>query len=268
MQAAACALNGQTNVVVLLLAHGAEVNVRDNFGDTPLHEALRWGHKDVAELLRQNGGVDMTGNTTIEYAIQIDDLGAVKVLLNENPALVSSNAVNGWTPLFMAACGGHKDVTELLLANKAKIDAKDITGRTPLHTATEYDHKDVVEVLLGHGADINAKDKNSMMPLHLAALDDHKGVAESLLTHGAEVNAKDNRGRTPLDLASYRGMMAPDKDLLELLRQHGGTNSYPNFFSGFYQRRLSAPGLRHCKLVAWACSQSKSGSSGATDMNL
>jgi ankyrin repeat protein len=43
-------------VAELLLANKAEVNAKDNRGNTPLHLAAAKGHKDVAELLRQHGG--------------------------------------------------------------------------------------------------------------------------------------------------------------------------------------------------------------------
>ena len=44
---------GQTGVSNSLLANKADVNARDNEGETPLHSA----HKDdVAELLREHGG--------------------------------------------------------------------------------------------------------------------------------------------------------------------------------------------------------------------
>ena len=50
------ALRGHKDVAELLLANKAEVNAKDNNGETPLHEAVDKGHKDVAGLLRQHGG--------------------------------------------------------------------------------------------------------------------------------------------------------------------------------------------------------------------
>jgi ankyrin repeat protein len=52
------AIKNNKNMVEFLLANGADVNARDRLGGwTPLHEAVFWGKKDVAELLRQHGGV-------------------------------------------------------------------------------------------------------------------------------------------------------------------------------------------------------------------
>jgi ankyrin repeat protein len=42
-------------VAELLLKNKADVNARNDFGDTPLHAAAMWGHQGVAELLLANG---------------------------------------------------------------------------------------------------------------------------------------------------------------------------------------------------------------------
>jgi ankyrin repeat protein len=43
-------------VAELLLANKADVNAKNSDGQTPLHEAVESGFKDVVELLRQHGG--------------------------------------------------------------------------------------------------------------------------------------------------------------------------------------------------------------------
>lgn len=40
----------------LLIAHGADVNVKDLDGTTPLGLAVKEGYEELAELLRQHGG--------------------------------------------------------------------------------------------------------------------------------------------------------------------------------------------------------------------
>jgi ankyrin repeat protein len=47
---------GHKDVAELLLANKAEVNVKDNDGETPRQAAEAMGHKEIAELLRQHGG--------------------------------------------------------------------------------------------------------------------------------------------------------------------------------------------------------------------
>jgi ankyrin repeat protein len=71
------------------------------------------------------------------------------------------------------------------------------------------------------GAGINAKNKDSFSPLYMAARSGNKFVTKLLLAHGADVNSKDSNGMTPL----HEALMGPQelrKDVVELLRQHGG----------------------------------------------
>jgi len=46
------AMKGSVPMIELLLAHGADAGVATREGDTPVELALRFGHTDVAELLR------------------------------------------------------------------------------------------------------------------------------------------------------------------------------------------------------------------------
>ena len=44
-------------IYVYYLKHGAQVNVANKKGNTPLHEAVHWNFLNVAELLLQHGAI-------------------------------------------------------------------------------------------------------------------------------------------------------------------------------------------------------------------
>ena len=46
---------GHADIVRLLLDHGADVNVKNKAGSTPLAIAVEKGRKAIAELLRRHG---------------------------------------------------------------------------------------------------------------------------------------------------------------------------------------------------------------------
>jgi hypothetical protein len=76
----------------LLLVEGSPVNVQDNAGWTPLHEATSNGHTDVAELLLQHGADSNAsardGTRPIHDAIEIGSLDLVRLLIDHRADLM------------------------------------------------------------------------------------------------------------------------------------------------------------------------------------
>lgn len=122
----------QNQMIALLLAKGAEVNVKTleksgwrhskkEFGWTALHMAANAGNNQMAELL----------------------------LANEAKANVKTNV--GHTPLHMACIDGHKSMVELLITKGAEVNAITDTGHTPLKYAIAAGYDDVADLLRKHG---------------------------------------------------------------------------------------------------------------------
>jgi len=187
----ATARNDLEKVQALLKTSPDLVNSKDTNGCTPLHIAVQFDCKDMAELLLAHGA-----------NVDVRDDG-------------------GKTPLFFTVNGGFTDtkIMELLLANKANINATNNVGRTALYYATAICPKEIAEFLLVHKADVNAKNNNGDTALHSAAFRGHLDMAELLLTNKADINAKNDDGATPLRLAEG----SAHKDVADVLRQHGGT---------------------------------------------
>lgn len=140
---------GDASVVKTLLAYGADVNARDDYGRTPLSIASRRDRLGVVRTLLA-GGADVNAP--------------------DSRAEPPHNA--GMTPLHWAAARGYKGVLELLLASKAAVDARDHQGFTPLHTALDScpeNVEEVVKLLLSAGSDINATTDIGFTPLRVAA---------------------------------------------------------------------------------------------------
>ena len=57
----------------------------------------------------------------------------------------------GWTPLHLAVSGGHKEITELLVANAADVNAKDDDNDTPLDWGILNDETEIANLLRKHG---------------------------------------------------------------------------------------------------------------------
>ena len=201
----------------LLLARGASVNATNvtGFTITPLDWAISADNTELVKLLLDHGAI--IGTTFLSAAAGRGDVDIAEILIAHG-ADVNAKDSGGNTALHAAAWDGRDEVVKLLLSKGAEADAKRSDGLTPLINAAgpgaERHGKGCVEMLLAKGVNINATDGDGETPLHKAAYYGNKDVVEILLAHGASINATNKNGKTPLRVASK-------PEIAELLRQHG-----------------------------------------------
>ena len=143
---------------------GADVNVCNKHGVTPLYRASYGGHAALVKLLLEaNANVNAaktTGATPLYVASQNGHTETVKLLLQ---ARADVNAVrpDGFTPLWQASRGGHAAVVKLLLDAQVDVNAKArVMGEyyTPLSAARTLGHAEVVRLLLEAKNDVKPTD--------------------------------------------------------------------------------------------------------------
>ncbi len=124
-------------------------------GDTPLHYAASYGHKDIAELLLSNranvDAQDGIGRTSLCDAARGGRIEEVGMLLTAQ-ADVNARTLRGYTALSAAASYGREDVARLLIDNGANVNAADLDGGTPLHWARVGGYERIEDLLRQHGA--------------------------------------------------------------------------------------------------------------------
>ena len=213
---------GYTEIVKLLLEYGADVNVKDNHGETPLYLASKNGHAEIVKLLLAHGAdVNVRtkhGNTPLYWASSNGHTEVVKVLLTHG-ADVNVKDSYGDTPLLLVSRYGYTEMVKLLLEYGADVNAKNNNGNTALRWASSKGHTEIVKLLLAHGADVNVKNNDGETPLIWASCEGLAEIVKLLLDYGADVNTKDNNGGTPLYWASSRGYT----EVVKLLKQYGAT---------------------------------------------
>jgi len=117
------------NLVKEALRYGAEINVIDEYGFTPLIEAAVADNVKITELLLQNGAAvnlqDMLGSTALHWAAENNNLAIAKLLLAKNANPNSFN-LSGQPLLVMPVLRNNSAMKDLLIANGANLDfAKD-----------------------------------------------------------------------------------------------------------------------------------------------
>jgi serine/threonine-protein phosphatase 6 regulatory ankyrin repeat subunit B len=196
-------------LIKLFIDAGANVNVKDEKGITPLKMALCFGTPEAVRLLltssADSNALDVAGNTPLMYAVDRGDSSIVKLLLNFK-ADVNAKNNNGLTSLMCATMHESIAIIKLLLEADAAIDAQNDVGDTALLYAITQNNKEVTELLLNSGAAINKKNAEGITPLLCALSKKYSQLAHILIQKKADINAQDNEGKTPLMYAANLGL--------------------------------------------------------------
>ena len=204
----AASMEGKTQIVKLLLAHGAE-----EYLGWALAMAVKHKHTEVVDLLLEYGtGVDLS----VGYLTTIVEAGEdmVKLFLDKG-ARVDIAEANGSTALIIASKHGHSDVVKLLLDKGAQVDITESDGCTALIIASQNGHSDVVKLLLDKGAQVDIAEADGWTALLRASGNGHLEVVKLLLDKGAQVDITESDGCTALIIASQNGHLEVVKLLLD-----------------------------------------------------
>lgn len=182
------------------------LNVKDESGNYPIHEAARVGKSEMVKYLVSKGADvnarNNAGETPLDCAAYNGHIEIAGYLLSEG-ADIDARDKNGSSPLHDVIKISKVEMARYLATQGANIDTKDDYGKTPLHDAATMGHLDILQYLVSQGVEINAKDNNGNSPLHIAATTGHLEIVKYLISQGADVNVKNNSGEAALDRAVF-----------------------------------------------------------------
>ena len=137
-----------------------------------------WGGVAVSTMMNTEEELSPEEKNVFDWC-KDGDVEAVKRLVEEKKATVTSVDEEGMGLLHWACDRGHHSMTELLLGLGADINIQDVDGQTALHYAVSCDHSDVTQLLVERGIDQSVKDSDGQTAMDVAS-DDMKLLMKSL----------------------------------------------------------------------------------------
>ncbi|KAL8945995.1 MAG: hypothetical protein Q9222_007546, partial [Ikaeria aurantiellina] len=254
--------NNRGRIVSRLLDAGADYNILDGKGQSPLHASTHHDNLGIMSVLiikiKQDKGKEAvrkymdiraqsSGQTALIHATERGKLPCVKCLLGEGADYTIAGGA-GNNPLHFACRTGNDQIVFQLLETARHsddasrdlehlIDVRNGEGATAMYQAAWEGRVSTVRLLLEYGADYNIQNKNTTTTLHAAAWNEHKEIVVMLLEKSSQdpdpsrraifLNQRNSIGKTALmDAMTAKGGQ-PNREIIELLLSRGVDVSIP-----------------------------------------
>ena len=239
-------LDNPQGVAESLIKHGAEVNVKDGYGLTPLKLAVLCGIEPTKFFLEHGADTEYgqyyyrgkVNGTPLSIAFELlwtesdrmpkeETVEVIKALLEHGASIGNASTViipPREIPTVLIALQKAPELIEPLLKHGLNPNGDVYRGQPilmwALLYASEYygeeTKKKVISSLLKHRANPNIKDKFGNTPLMMASLCSEPELAKMLLDYGADPNIKNGKGKTAFTTAKEGG----HTDIVSLLANY------------------------------------------------
>lgn len=223
------AVTGNEEMVALLIDKGADLEIRNDRGRTPIILAARemGGPGVIAILLDAGADIDAKDNygaTALDLAAWRGTADVVSLLIERGAGLPVEGS-EARSLLANAASHGLEDLFTTMVEKGVDLRFETEAGGDLLHSAAAGGSPEIIRALVDHGLDPAGRDLNGWTPLHFAADMNHLGAVRLLVEAGTDINARTVMGQTAYNIAEEWGYV----EVMETLAAMGGETGPPRF---------------------------------------
>ncbi|XP_059100097.1 POTE ankyrin domain family member B-like isoform X3 [Peromyscus eremicus] len=168
---------GHIHLVRFLIFKDCEINALDNQMSTPLMKAVQSWETEIVSVLLDHGAdpniKDYNGEAAIHHAVYVDRPDIASSLL-EFGGNIEDTTKDGLTPLLLALRERKPRMAAYLITHGANLHVSDQYLRTTLMYAVRWDCDIMVEILLKKGVDHQLKDTFGWSALYYAIMGKRK----------------------------------------------------------------------------------------------
>ena len=224
-------MSGFSNIVIMLLNRGANIDHAGSLGNTSLLWSIEGGHEGLVEMLLNRGASanPYNSNRSIIKAVRKGFTNVVSMLLDRGIDVEAKDECNDNTILMLTARLGYISIVEMLLNRGANTRHVNNNNQSLLELAVQSECKELVEKFLkaniGNSVDI----LNRSLLLIDNPTDVRSGIemVEMLLNAGANIECRKSLGgNTPLMNAVWNARVL---DLIKMLLERGANVNSVNY---------------------------------------
>ncbi len=163
--------NLNLDIIKLLLEKKVDVNAQTQNGGTPLILAVKKNNTEIAKILLMFGAEiqikDKYNKSAIDYATNMNNKVMLNILNNFSPSLSD-----------MLDLGFDDFVIQQIKENDLITEQIDLNGQSLLHKAVIHKNYNLASILISKNFDINIEDKNGFSPFWYAITSKNKKLIE------------------------------------------------------------------------------------------
>jgi len=225
--------------IEILIDNNANINIKDNDGNTPLMIACAFRRiEQINLLLRKGANTEDTNNegiSALDFLCFDKELGlkrseinichasqqdnCIKYLIQRNATLTDINYKNDkFTPLHLACYNNNLEMIKYILERGNDINACDCNMNTPFHILCKKGYSSILKELFEMKQDIHIDAQNILgkTGIHYACQNQDVLTIKLLLEHNVNLRLVDNSGNNALHIACA----VNNSEIIDLLLNH------------------------------------------------